>query len=581
MPIQLLGDHLVNKIAAGEVIEKPAAVVKELLENAIDAGASRIGIRISGGGLTAIEVEDDGQGIPFEEMPLAFQRHATSKIRAEEDLDAIMTMGFRGEALPSIAAVARVQLISRTPDDDGGSFHIEGGQVLLHSYYAASPGTIIRVEELFYNTPARKKFLKSPVSEWIAINDLVSRYGLARPDISISLSHDGRLYFKTPGNGSLQDAITAIYGSDLAQKMLPFQYQGQSISVSGLLSPPEIKKSNRKMQWFFVNHRPIRSPILYRTIDSAYQGLLVSREFPVVMVSLIVEPCQVDINVHPQKSEVRFRRDQDIFRVVQEVVKQRLKEYQVGAAGYGMMSSVLHAAAWQAAGDPLTGGGVFEASLPCFQTFTRPTDAFSSAESTSAANHEAVADARSTAPFRIIGHYRSSYILVEMQDALFIVDQHAAHERILFSRFQEQSEGHKTESQELAFPQLLELSGIQMDRLEKMMAGLDELGFGLETLGHNTILIRAVPGGVAGHELEIITAILDAPQQSMRHHWQREAIVAMACHQAVKAGAVLSPEEMAHLMDDLLKTRDYRYCPHGRPTLIQITDLEMLRMFKR
>lgn len=309
MSIRLLDDHLINKIAAGEVIERPASVVKELLENAIDAGASRIAVRITGGGTTSIEVEDDGKGIPLNEIALAFQRHATSKLSSADDLQQIVTMGFRGEALPSIAAVARVKVYSRCAGEPGLFFHIEGGRIMACEEYNAVPGTRMLVEDLFYNTPARKNFQKSPVSEGIFIHDLVGRYALARPDISISFSSQGRLYFKTPGNGQLRDAIIAVHGASLAEQLLPFAYQGENICLSGFLSRPELKKPNRKWQYFYVNTRPIRSPLLYRAVEQAYQGMLVSREFPVAIINVNIDPKMVDVNVHPQKSEIRFRRD--------------------------------------------------------------------------------------------------------------------------------------------------------------------------------------------------------------------------------------------------------------------------------
>ncbi len=575
MSIRLLRDELINKIAAGEVIERPASVVKELLENAIDAGASRIAVRISGGGSRSIEVEDDGQGIPLAEVPLAFQRHATSKLSSESDLQQILTMGFRGEALPSIAAVAKVQVYSRHADEAGMYFRIEGGKTLACEERQSLPGTRMLVEDLFYNTPARKHFQKSPVSEGIFINELVGRYALARPDISISFSSEGRLYYKTPGNGELKDAIIAVHGSSLMEQLLAFTYEGDKISLSGYISRPELKKSNRKLQLFYINHRPIRSPLLYRAVDQAYQGVLVSREFPVAIVNLSIDPEAVDVNVHPQKIEVRFRRDQEVFRAVNEVLKNRLGEYQVSFNGYK------HSRDESAAGTDLAEAIAkhwISGSLPSFQNhrqYPMPPPKTIQAESQPGPEHN---DARS---LDIIGQFHDAYILAEIDQSLFIVDQHAAHERIIFSRLLEGQNEKDQARQELMFPIVLELSVAQTDLLQEQLAFFAGLGFDIDLLGHNTIIIRAVPAGLNGQEERTVVEMLDAAHLEAGDQWRRNALISMACHQAVKAGQSLSRAEMLNLMADLLDTPDYKYCPHGRPTLIRISSQDMERMFKR
>lgn len=575
MTIQPLRDELINKIAAGEVIERPGSVIKELVENAIDAGAARIAVRVSGGGGQSMEVEDDGQGIPLEEIPLAFQRHATSKLQSEHDLQHILSMGFRGEALPSIASVARVRVFSRCAGEAGVFYHIEGGRVLAHEKRETMPGTRVVVEDLFFNTPARKHFLKSPVSEGIFINELVGRYALARPDISFSFSSNGRLYFKTPGNGQLRDAIVAVHGHTMMEKLLPCAYAGEDVSINGYLSIPELKKSNRKLQCFFVNHRPIRSPVLYRAVDQAYQGMLVSREFPAALLSITINPEQVDVNVHPQKTEVRFRRDRDVFRVVYEVLKNRLQEYQVGVRGY-------NPAGFEAAASPdvleTNRRPWFSAGLPGFhgQTGFRPVQP--------AAVEPGVAKPaiKPDGPdIIIIGQYGNTYILAELDHTLFIVDQHAAQERILYSRLLDRDQKGARESQELMFPVVMQLSALQADLLQEQGAFFSALGFELDLLGHNTVVIRAVPAGIKGQEEATVIEMLEAPQPEDRGQWRRQALMRMACKQAVKAGQSLNRAEMAKLMVDLLQTPDYKYCPHGRPTLIQISWQDMERMFKR
>lgn len=575
MSIRLLDDHLINKIAAGEVIERPASVVKELLENAIDAGASRIAVRITGGGTTSIEVEDDGKGIPLNEIALAFQRHATSKLSSADDLQQIVTMGFRGEALPSIAAVARVKVYSRCAGEPGLFFHIEGGRIMACEEYNAVPGTRMLVEDLFYNTPARKNFQKSPVSEGIFIHDLVGRYALARPDISISFSSQGRLYFKTPGNGQLRDAIIAVHGASLAEQLLPFAYQGENICLSGFLSRPELKKPNRKWQYFYVNTRPIRSPLLYRAVEQAYQGMLVSREFPVTIINVNIDPKMVDVNVHPQKSEIRFRRDQDIFRTVHEVLRSCLQEYQVKISSYRHPPD--DAAVTTDLAESVSSGWI-STGIPSFQNYKPRVSLPPRAVKTDTTITVPTADSGN---IKIIGQFLQSYIIAEVDQELYIIDQHAAHERILFNRLLKQDKVHRRTSQELAFPQVLELSALQMEILQEHSEFFSSLGFDLGLLGHNTVIIRAVPAGLNGHEEETIIEMLDSPQAEEKEQWSSKALISMACRQAVKAGQALEPAEIKAIVEDLLDTPNYKYCPHGRPTLIKISLEDMERMFKR
>lgn len=565
MSIRPLEDELINKIAAGEVIERPASVIKEMLENAIDAGAKRIKVRIKGGGSPFIEVEDDGEGIAFSELPLAFQRHATSKLSAEQDLQKIISLGFRGEALPSIAAVSKVQVFTRRAGEPGAFFHIEGGRILTHERREISGGTRLVVSDMFFNTPARKHFLKSPVSEVIFINELVGRYALSRPDISFSYSSDGRLYFKTPGNGQLRDVVIAVYGQTLAEKLLPFTYKGDQVEARGYLSIPEFKKSNRKLQCFFINRRPVRSPVLYRAVDQAYQGRLVSREFPVVLLFIDLDPAQVDVNVHPQKSEVRFRRDKEMFRVVCGVLKDHLNDYQVKVSGYNQ-AHLAEAASLDAAESSSTW---FSTGLPGFK----------GARTTIPAREEPRVEEQPD--ILIIGQYGQTYVLAEIGQTLFIVDQHAAHERILYNRLLSRNKDPGKESQELMFPFVIQLSALQSDLLQEQGEFFNSLGFDMDFLGHNTAVIRAVPAGIKGQEEDTVLEMLDGSSPKDGDQWRSRALISMACKQAIKAGQVLSQAEMAGLVRDLLQTPEYKYCPHGRPTLIQISRLDMEHMFKR
>ncbi|NLB51885.1 MAG: DNA mismatch repair endonuclease MutL [Syntrophomonadaceae bacterium] len=321
MAIKLLSDEVINKIAAGEVIERPASIVKELIENSIDAGASLINVRILNGGIDEIQVEDNGAGIEHDQLTTAFLRHATSKLAREEDLYAIGTMGFRGEALPSIASVSRIELYTKTYAAAGSKCLVEGGMIKKLERYPTAEGTKIIIRDLFYNTPVRKTFLKSPVSEGNNIYDTVCKYALAYPEISFVFDNQKKTQFKTPGNGILRDTVFTLFGSDMNQFLIEVDEKGSQFSLQGLISKPEYKRNNRKLGFFFVNKRPVKSPILNRAMDNAYRGLLVSREFPVFFLSLTAVPESIDVNIHPQKSEVRFRDEQTVIRFVSGVVK--------------------------------------------------------------------------------------------------------------------------------------------------------------------------------------------------------------------------------------------------------------------
>ncbi len=586
MPIKLLDDGLINKIAAGEVIERPASIVKELIENSIDSGARRITVKIAGGGSEKIEVEDNGQGIDFEEVPLAFLRHATSKIKREEDLQHILTMGFRGEALPSIASVSRIDMYSKSGTEAGVYAYLEGGQLAVHQINPSPAGTRIIIKDLFYNTPARKKFLKSAVTESNHIHELMCKYALARPDISFSYSNEKKNYFKTPGNNSLLDTVMAVYGRDFAEHLMEVSYSGDSYQLKGLISQPEIKRNNRKNQLFFINCRPIRSPILYRAIDRAYQGRVLSREHPGVSLSVDLDPASVDVNVHPQKSEIRFKDEQGIFRVVLDVLRDRLEKsnWRVNlnylrsdtpAVGE-KLSTVSNESSRVISQQPVFGSSsaVNEEDISCENAadLTYLTESIES-------ERQAVDKAEE---ITIIGQVFNSYILIEKDDSLWIADQHAAHEKVLFSHLLDEYQQDHGSVQDLIFPITLELSATQIETLEQNLDSLDSLGFSIQVIGHKSIAIRTVPLLASGREKEVLYEILDELLKNKNlPDLNRKALTIMSCKKAVKAGQRLRQDEMEIIIKNLFQLEDYKHCPHGRPTIIRLGYEDLERMFKR
>ncbi|NLX01488.1 MAG: DNA mismatch repair endonuclease MutL [Syntrophomonadaceae bacterium] len=580
MSIRPLDDNLINKIAAGEVIERPASVVKELIENSIDAAATIIAVNINRGGIDKIEVEDNGQGMETHDIPLAFQRHATSKISSLEDLFNINTMGFRGEALPSIASISRIDVYSQKADSAGIFARLEGGRFLKQENRPGPVGTRIIVSDLFFNTPARRSFLKSAVTEGNHVYDLLRKYALSRPDISFSFSNDKKQFFKTPGNGNLKDTVLTVFGRDFASYLTDITYMGEGYTIEGLISTPELRRTNRKNQYFFVNHRPVRSVLLYKAVDQAYQGFLLSREQPAIILSLKIPPESVDVNVHPQKSEVRFKDEKSVFRTVHAVLKEALEQVDYRPLNYSPPEQVTYPSVSQVPGHQSrtvyeTGTGFNFDVLPGPGTVTlqplnnrrpEPQDA----------DHQPAAG-----EFRIIGQCLNSYILMEMNQALYLVDQHAAHERIMYNQLKEVYNTGKEVTQLLAVPLALELSPGQIYIIENHNDFFADLGFDLDVIAPDTVLIRATPGDISGQELDLVNEILELWQDNTVPNIQEEAIKTLACKKAIKAGEGLYLQEMERIIKELLHSVDYKNCPHGRPTIIKMSQAELDRLFKR
>jgi len=580
MTIKLLDDNLINKIAAGEVIERPASIVKELVENAIDAGSDRIEVHIDAGGTERIEVSDNGSGIMTAEVALALQRHATSKIAREEDLYSIATMGFRGEALPSIAAVSRMELFTQAGNETGVHALVEGGRQVLLQPYPTAPGTVIVVRDIFFNTPARKKFLKTPVGEGIQVHEVMSRIALSRPDITFTFSSEKRLYFKTPGNGNLRDTTAAIYGHDFAANFLELDFTGEKHTLRGLISKPEMRRVNRKNQVFFINRRLVKSPMLSRALEEAYRGLLLSREYPAAILFLTVPAGEVDVNVHPQKTEVRFRDEKTIFSIISRSIRARLDNVQT--AGSSSWSRPAWASSRSAYDSPSpvhgpvwTGpevGLVSEARLDFEPGLADPFQPGLESRGT---------EAQDPGEFSIIGQVFGSYILVEMGDNLWLVDQHAAHERIQYNRLQEASQGKEPSSQVLAFPLAFDLSAAETVRMEAHQEMFAQMGFVMDSLGPQAAIIRSAPALLQGQEVELIKDCLALLEEDKSPDIKTEILALMACKQAVKAGQMLTRQEMVMLVHDLLAERDFQNCPHGRPTILEMSKTELDKRFKR
>lgn len=564
-PIQVLPPEVASKIAAGEVVERPASVVKELVENAIDAGATDIRVEIRQGGRRLIQVADNGCGIPPDQVELAFARHATSKLRDVHDLEQIASLGFRGEALASIAAVAKVTLLTRPPEEAAARrVRVEGGRLVENRPAAAPAGTIVTVEHLFYNVPARQKFLRQPATEAAHIHDVVTRYAIAYPERRFQLVHDGRSAFLSPGSGQLRDVLAAVLGVETAEALLPIDAEGEhGTRLRGFVGPPSLHRASRSEIVFFVNRRWIQDRSLSAAVAQAYHTFLPVGRYPVAILLLEMPPSEVDVNVHPTKREVRFRHGQSVFTLVQSAVRKALTTEAPVAAS--LMPSDWMPSRWH--GTQVSGGATSGPSAAV-------------APATAALSGEA----GTMPPLRVVGQIALTYIVAEGPDGLYLIDQHAAHERVLYEEMMgRRGEGGTTQT--LLEPLPVRLSPRQAAALDEHLQDLHAHGFDLEPFGPDTWLLRGVPPVLhRGDPGRALADILDELSEGARPlEDSREArVVASICKQvAVKGGQPLSIEEMRELVRRLEQTQAPRTCPHGRPTMICIHAGLLARQFGR
>lgn len=576
MSIRRLPETLVNRIAAGEVVERPAAALKELVENAIDAGATRIAVRIAEGGIARLEVEDDGCGMTAADMVLALERHATSKL-PDDAIEAVTTLGFRGEALPSIASVARLTLESRTAGGDGWRRVVDNGAVVAEGPAALGQGTRVIVEHLFARVPARRKFLRSARSEYAACLDVVRRLAMARPDVGFTLEHDGRRVLDVQGGQDRVGRVAALTSRDLAANSIGVDLDRGEVHLGGVISLPTYNRGIADHQYLFVNGRPVKDRLLVGALRGAYADLLARDRHPVVALFLDVPTGEVDVNVHPAKTEVRFRDPQLIRGMIVGGLRRALDEH-----GFRSVQKPAEAAlaAWQqepVAPPPATGF-----------LFDRRAGAavhpFAAEVSLPAADVARVYDR--LMPFTAPGEIAKTYIVAEAEDGLVIVDQHAAHERLVLETLKRGMAGQAVPSQGLLIPEVVELDEPACDRLEAAADGLAALGVELERFGPGAVMVRATPamlGAIDCHRL--VTDIADdlAGYDAALGLNERLELVAatMACHGSVRAGRTLSVAEMNALLRQMEVTPHSGQCNHGRPTWVKLAMGDVERLFGR
>ncbi|MCO5187456.1 MAG: DNA mismatch repair endonuclease MutL [Anaerolineae bacterium] len=588
----MLSEQLASQIAAGEVVERPASAVKELVENAIDAGATTINVDVREGGRKLIQVADDGDGIAAEEVELAFLRHATSKLDSAESLTAIRTLGFRGEALAAIASVSHVTVVTRSRETATGvRLALEGGHRRSQDNVGAPQGTVIAVENLFYNTPARLKFLKSITTEKRVIDEIVTHYALAYPQIRFRLTHDGRISFQSSGNGSVRDVLVAVYGADVARLLLsiddndghqPATSSQLPITVSGFVGPPSLHRANRNQITLFVNGRWIKDTRLTFAIVQAYHTLLPVGRYPMAVVFVTMAHELVDVNVHPTKTEVRFRDGNRVFGAVQRAVRDTLV-VQTPVRPFAQLTPTANVAGW---------GGSLDR-----QAFVRPNQApfdlprpvgpdVEIGYGDSAEDEPATLLGGKQLPImRVVGQVGASYIITEGPDGLFLIDQHAAHERIIYEQFMAAQANHTIASQGLVAGATIQLTPAQATLLEAQIERLAGLGFQIEPFGPNTFMVRAIPALLSRTDpvKAVLSVVEELEQDAQPLQETIEAqIIKRVCKTAsVKQGQTLSGQEMEAMVRQLEACANPHTCPHGRPTMIHLSVAQLAREFGR
>jgi DNA mismatch repair protein MutL len=608
--IQQLAPAVITKIAAGEVIERPASVAKELLENSVDAGSSRIDVAAEQGGIECIRVADNGCGIAPEDLPLAFASHATSKLADAEDLFKIGTLGFRGEALASIGGVAQVTLQSRLHDrDSGAQINCQGGTLSEVRAWNGAPGTCLEVRHLFYNTPVRRKFLRTPGTEMGHLSETFTRLALAQPDLHLTLAHNGKSVYELPAGTPLFERLGLFFGAELRDQLYALEAANGQVTLRGYIADPAYERGNAKMQYLFVNGRCIRDRGLGHAVQEAYRGLIMTGRYPVVFLFLDLPPDLVDVNVHPTKAEVRFREGHALFNLVLTAIRSRLRAENLTArlrAPSPLAPPVIPAtslasgAGWFRAvpvqtspqlplGPPMApAGSAAVGPSPASSeasSFPPPGEALTALQAASPPPAAAPESTQGPSPPKAIQLY-NAYLVLETPEGMLVIDQHALHERILFEQLKTRIRTGALESQRLLIPEPIELTAEQAARTLEHQADLALLGLGVEDFGGGTLLITGYPALLGNRSpqaiLKVVVDHLTAKERvPTREQFLNNLLSLMACHAAVRAGDPLSAEEIAALIAQRSLADDTHHCPHGRPTALLFSRQELDRQFRR
>jgi len=609
--IHLLDEKTINKISAGEVVERPASIVKELIENSIDAGSKNITVEILEGGIPYIKVSDDGCGMNEIDAILAFERHTTSKIKSDNDLYSIGTLGFRGEALASIAAVSHVTLQTK---EEGALFGtkvvVEGGKVVEKTTCGCAKGCSIEVRDVFFNTPARRKFLKRPSTESMYITDVVTKLCLSHPEVSFKYVKDRKLQFITSGNGNIEDVILRLFGNEVYSSLMSASFESEDLKLKILAGKNSLNYSNRNMQFFYVNGRYVKNKTLSAAVDEAFKTYIPVNRYPAVFLYMEIDPRQIDVNIHPSKLEIKFSDERRIFEAVYKTIKDSLHKYnlipevkieekknifEIETPTISAEQTKLYFTSSDKEVEKEK--KKFDNEFKGKNVFLKDNVLKENSKNSSLDNHLAVYEeyehekeeinkndlAKKISDIRIVGTLFSTYIIVEKEDVFYIIDQHAAHERILYEKFTSQYE--KIQTRQVTFPIVVELQPRDLELVHQEKELLNKLGYVFEEFGNNSIILREVPvilGQPEARQLFIdIVEKLKDKELVNKISLKEENIIMMACKAAVKAMDNLSEKEINKLFDDLKITENPYTCPHGRPVIIAITKTQLEKMFKR
>ncbi|WP_077309405.1 DNA mismatch repair endonuclease MutL [Terribacillus halophilus] len=610
MAIQLMPDVLANKIAAGEVVERPASVVKELVENSIDAGSTVIKVAIKEAGLTEICIVDNGAGMEADDVERAFFRHATSKIRNENDLFHVRTLGFRGEALASIAAVSQLEIKTSTGEDAGVKLALEGGVIKERGKCDARKGTEITVRHLFFNTPARLKYMKTIHTELGHVSEVINRMALAHPEIRFELTHNDKPLFQSTGRGDMLQIVAQIYGNSVAKKMVNASHETLDYQLEVLAAKPEINRASRQYVSFIVNGRYIRNPILAKAVMQAYHTLLPIGRFPLAVISIKMDPILVDVNVHPAKLEVRFSKEKELFDAVEQLVSKALRQQRlIPEAAAPKPKKVQEKSEQQSftffetkparESQPEkwffdevkeTAPPIIEAQLAQQQDVFPAEPAYSPETVAEDTIIEETIEPEQEPAYEVpvmypIGQHHGTYILAENEEGLFLVDQHAAQERIKYEYFRDKIGDVEKELQELLIPLTFDFTKQEALIVEQYQTELEAVGLFFESFGGSTYIVRSHPQWFPkGFEEEVIREIVEQVMQENKidiHKLREEAAIMMSCKRSIKANHHLNYDDMFHLLEELRTSQDPFTCPHGRPIIIRFTSYELEKLFKR
>lgn len=605
--INILDEFTINQIAAGEVVERPASVVKELVENSIDASSSAITIEIKDGGIPFIRVTDNGEGMDQQDARLCFERHATSKIKSSDDLYEIRSLGFRGEALASIASVSQVEIFTRPRNSLSGTHVINhGGNVISVQEVGCPEGTTVIVRNIFYNAPARLKFLKAPRTEAAYISDLVAKLILAHPEISFRYINNGKAVYHSPGNGDLLSAIISVYGRDVREQVIKIDRSDDKsgLSIYGYLGRPSLARMNRNHQSFFVNGRYVKSPLLSRSLEDAHRSYLPLHHFPWAVLHISIPASQVDVNVHPAKTEIRFRQEEEVYSLIFQWVREALDAHPyIPDIKHEDIQEASHPDAPNQDGKEIDQVDVSCQELKLKQEqvsfLTRPEqvrhvyvydDRFEQQEKKYASEgldrkiYEH--NINGLVNFKIVGRIFSTYVIVESEDSVFFIDQHAAHERLIYEQLKRSLAQHSMASQQLLPPVVIQLSHDEHILLQEALEAFKSLGFELEPFGGNAWAVRGIPAVLSGASIkELFYNVLDQWKGERDAHlsiaFKPHDIMKIACKHAVKARDPLSDREILSLLNDIQDKKIPLTCPHGRPIVVTITKYELEKKFKR